>query len=713
MTSQNQSMQQENRQKQFQKSANLFTLIALGSSLFLLICYLLSPKSGMEAMIIMLPWLLVIAVHFFCSLLAIIFVFKTGKLLRNLGIIFYFLFFWGIHLQLFVSMNEIDVAIKAKIYEYTHPKQAKLYNTLKKYQYTYKGMSKVLPKDKEEIIALIQNKTDINYIHPGNTRTIFSLATATGDTDILAELLEAGADIEGDAVIWSKPLMIATQRKHAKTVTFLLEHGADPNSPDYVNSSPLMTAVKQEDPQTTAALLAGGADPNKTVQHSVSPLFFAATKANPQLTKLLLEAGADPNQIHFKKETPILRAAKAGCTECVCLMTEADGANSGATSKGESPLFLALESANSIMADCLTAQAQPTDVNQKDLLLAIKKQDLPLLKELLKRGVDPNVPNASGQFILSQLLVKNFAPQLSEDKRLEAVKTLLDNGAAIHQKDKKNSTPLNNATKAHFDKIAAYLLQHGDFAQHIKDINHTVLFEAVRNGNTQLATLYLENGADLNQCEQEGCLDRYLQAATRSNNPKMVALLLQHMPSILDPTQLRILLRQLANKPEALAAIADQYELNQFLDNKQTPLQVVWQSKNIKSVLIMLDAGAKPWLSSNKDEPFLDFVRKGHVDLVHKSLQLFTELQTDQRRMKNAMYWAVRNGHVDIVEEIIQYGVFFNRLEEVYALLEWTKPPKRFPQAKQQIRKIFESRIGPASDNTKTGSPLLQVIPAN
>jgi len=149
---------------------------------------------------------------------------------------------------------------------------------------------------------------DPNAAMPGSKQTALIIASTMGQTDVVAALLEKGADPnlhDGNgftalhsAVRDSNYGEDAAQRATAvATVKQLLKYKADPNS-----------RIHQEGKQTTQA-------PNEVKLEGATPIALAAEVNNLDAIKALVEGGADPNLATVNGMTPLILASGGGTDE--------------------------------------------------------------------------------------------------------------------------------------------------------------------------------------------------------------------------------------------------------------------------------------------------------------------------------------------------------------------------------------------------------------
>lgn len=185
--------------------------------------------------------------------------------------------------------------------------------------------------------------------------TALLYAARQGHTDVVRELLDAGADIEGTEANSIGPLLMALLNNQLETAHLLLDYQAEINVQDFWGRSPLFAAVdfrnmdlnsSQEDAPTTnyverepvfkmiERLLAEGADPDVRTWEwppekkwlyalndvswvdmtGMTPFIRAAEGGDVRVMNLLLEYNADPFITTFAGTTALMTAAGVNWT---------------------------------------------------------------------------------------------------------------------------------------------------------------------------------------------------------------------------------------------------------------------------------------------------------------------------------------------------------------------------------------------------------------
>ncbi|MDD3469661.1 MAG: ankyrin repeat domain-containing protein [Thermoguttaceae bacterium] len=137
--------------------------------------------------------------------------------------------------------------------------------------------------------------------------TMLHYASFGGRTDLMRQLIQAGADIESRGIDkWggATPLQMAAEYGGVEAVEVLLDAGADIETRDYQGCTPIFRAVLCPNPDVVRRLLAAGAKINLYDDSGFTPLhYFLLMPPDDMLQpakrletlRILLDAGADPN----------------------------------------------------------------------------------------------------------------------------------------------------------------------------------------------------------------------------------------------------------------------------------------------------------------------------------------------------------------------------------------------------------------------------------
>jgi TolB-like protein/ankyrin repeat protein/class 3 adenylate cyclase len=303
--------------------------------------------------------------------------------------------------------------------------------------------------------------------------TSLHIASYTGNAEIVALLIDSGADIEARArgypdnrFLFATPLMVASQRGHLSVAELLISAGADANTKNTtVEGGSTRTAIHWAafDGYTDIAklLIANGADIEAVCCSGLwTPLSIASMKGHGTMSELLISKGANVNYADFNAKTPLHNAAISGNVELVQLLL-ANGADVGAktihgSSPGETPLHVAVISGHEEIAGLLLANG--ADVNAVDqhnytpLRRAVDGGYLAIAKLLIKKGADIATKDASG---VTPLHI------IARTDNIEIAELLIGAGADVNAQDSNSGfTPLDYAQDGD-ERMIEILEKHG------------------------------------------------------------------------------------------------------------------------------------------------------------------------------------------------------------------------------------------------------------
>jgi cytohesin len=151
-----------------------------------------------------------------------------------------------------------------------------------------------------------------------------------------------------------------------------------------------------------------------------------------------------------------------------------------------------------------------------DLHSAASAGDVERVRELLKKGANPNVRDEFGYTPLHWAAYEGH---------VDVVKLLLKHGANLNARDEDGWTPLHRAASRGHVEVVKLLLEHGA-DPNIKGAGYTPLHVAAYVGYVEVVKLLLEHGADPNIKNKSGSTP--LHFAAFEGHVDVVRLLLEH-----------------------------------------------------------------------------------------------------------------------------------------------------------------------------------------
>ena len=329
-------------------------------------------------------------------------------------------------------------------------------------------------QDAPAVRALLRGPVDVNERQPDGA-TALHWAAHWNDLETARLLMLLGADVNATNDLGIAPLHLASENGSGSMVRALLEAGARPDAAGPSGVTPLMTSSRVGSVESAIALLARGADVNaRETAHGQTPLMWAAAHEHADVVRALIEHGADvnarsqarvvltntghpigllyPNTENSSKlvklantpqggSTPLLFAARQGGRACAELLLAAGAHVDDPAPDGRTPLVLAAFSGHGALAAFLLekgADPNAAGAGHSALHAAVLRGDLHLVKALLARRADPNLPLTKGtaahrwgQDFMFPAFLAGATPFFLASKYLEIdiMRALLDAGA--------------------------------------------------------------------------------------------------------------------------------------------------------------------------------------------------------------------------------------------------------------------------------------------
>ncbi|MBC7854171.1 MAG: ankyrin repeat domain-containing protein [Pirellulaceae bacterium] len=256
-------------------------------------------------------------------------------------------------------------------------------------------------------------------------QSVLSIAAKGANLEKIKLLIAAGADVEFVDSHGYSILLYALYGSYAHSTTerlallgFLVDAGASLDAASSHGETVLRVSSMHGDFRLAKYFLDRGADPRPL---DWSPLFLAVAFGSPQDVKALVNQGADLNQTDAWERTPFLLSVHAGRLEIARLLL-ASGSNRRTTGR----------------------------CGQTALMLAISRNDAPMLEWLVSEGWDVEETNDFGDFPLVEA---------AKYGAVECLKVLLQAGAVASRRDKFEHGAINSATSP---EIVDLLLSAGE-----------------------------------------------------------------------------------------------------------------------------------------------------------------------------------------------------------------------------------------------------------
>jgi cytohesin len=203
----------------------------------------------------------------------------------------------------------------------------------------------------------------------------------------------------------------------------------------------------------------------------------------------------------------------------------------------------------------------------EELFEAVGDGNAAKVRELLKRGANPNAKNEHGWTPLHRAAYRGHA---------DVARLLLEHGADANAKSKDSffPTPLHLAAAVGHVDVTKLLLEHGADANAKNKYGYTPLHFAANKGHAEVARLLLEYGANVNAKEKDGFTPLHFAAAF--GYAVVARLLLEHGadPSIGDNDSVTPLDIARAAGHEEVARVIEEYKRGGGVRVSATPVGV-------------------------------------------------------------------------------------------------------------------------------------------
>ncbi|MFC1614759.1 ankyrin repeat domain-containing protein, partial [Gemmatimonadota bacterium] len=324
-----------------------------------------------------------------------------------------------------------------------------------KYSLKYLDITGSPVKDPETLEELRGRGVEIvggENVRDGHTELI--LAARDGHTNIVEELLKAGADVNEKDIFGETALILAIRNGRTEIVRKLLQASAEVNEKDYLDVAPLSSAIFVGNAEIVQDLLEAGAEVNERGFYNRTALMQAAFLGHIEIVQLLINAGVEVNEKEGTGRTALMDAARQGHIEVVQLLINAGAEVNEKEGAGRTALWDAASPGHIEVVQFLINSG--ADGNVKDesgltaLMCAAALGQKEIVQALINAGADVNTKDEYGWTALM-----NAADQ----DHIETIQILLKAGAEVNEKNNNDETALILAEKAGYKNIYELLKQ--------------------------------------------------------------------------------------------------------------------------------------------------------------------------------------------------------------------------------------------------------------
>ncbi|KAF6841878.1 ankyrin repeat protein, partial [Colletotrichum musicola] len=235
-----------------------------------------------------------------------------------------------------------------------------------------------------------------------NMQRPLHLAVRNGHTDMVALLIEKGAEVNVKGSFGDTPLHLAAKKGHTDIVALLVENGAKKNVEDNNSTTLLHLAARYGHTETAVFLIKNGADKEVYDGHQRTPLHWAAKGGHTDMVAFLLENGAEVNVKGSFGDTPLHLAAEGRHTATVTYLIEQGADKEAEDSTGRTPLQCAVRLKHEDVVRVLVGAGSKIDVSggilrTTALHYALTEGAVRAVRFLLEKGADKSSRNEDGK----------------------------------------------------------------------------------------------------------------------------------------------------------------------------------------------------------------------------------------------------------------------------------------------------------------------------
>lgn len=242
-----------------------------------------------------------------------------------------------------------------------------------------------------QLKVLLEQGADINFTATPRTPSVLAIVVSKGNTAVARYLVDQGANAKAlNPGSGCNLLQLAAGAfntpERIDMVTLLVDAGAELNHLSERCATPLIEASIAGHQDTVAYLIQQGADLNLQYQGN-SALYEALVNGHDNIASLLIENGSDLNLRSTDGSTASHVAAQF--SPPLFHKMAAAGAKASVDKNGRGALGYALSGNNfALTAQLIRQPLQPSELNDA-LYLAVGKQQIQLISELLLLGANP------------------------------------------------------------------------------------------------------------------------------------------------------------------------------------------------------------------------------------------------------------------------------------------------------------------------------------
>lgn len=327
-------------------------------------------------------------------------------------------------------------------------------------------------------------KANVNDVDATNSSALLA-ASRKGHSEMIKILLAAGAQINAqDAELWSS-LHWACRNGHVEAARVLCTAGANINAVEKMSATPLQLAVIVDQPDIAELLISSGANLEFKGKNGFTPIHLASVKGSVRIVRSLLRKGASVSEITSNGCTPLHLSALSGHVEIGEMLVSAGADVDSQESSGQTALHLAASKNHVEFVSFLLSSGADSDILDNSSLLALHIAISRGLYDIATLVIDNN---PAALMLDSQAFNLNQLWKIAIEEQNWPFATALLRSALTNDMVVKRDRSID--TKA-ASKIGISSSSHSDLRLHITEYDST-LEQALQNCQLDFAELLIQ-----------------------------------------------------------------------------------------------------------------------------------------------------------------------------------------------------------------------------
>ena len=355
----------------------------------------------------------------------------------------------------------------------------------------------------EEIVALLlQQGAQTNVLDSSNMMPLH-LAASRGHYDVVRLLLDDHVNIDAVGPNGKTALRLAADNGYHVAVELLLQERAKVNARGHDHSTALHAAARVGDDVIVKLLIAHGADCEAKDGELMAPIHYAAENDHDHVIEILLNHRADIEAQGKRGMSPLSMACLAGSKQVAKMLVSRKANCKHKSFGGMTPLHWAANGGHEEIGDLLIQQKRvnidaKNEEGKTPLHIAVLKRSFAVTDFLIRRGAAIEAECLESQRPL-HYACKNADPAL--------VQLLLASGADV-EASAKSWRPIHYATRAASIPVLSLLIDASATLEARDSLGDRALTIAASLGHLDIVKYLFDNGAAVS-----------LPMPTKSNRP--------------------------------------------------------------------------------------------------------------------------------------------------------------------------------------------------